>query len=103
MAGELAQLFQPLKVGLITVQNRMVMAPLTRHRSTFDGIPTDLNVEHYRQRAGAGLIITEGTYPSDQGKTYLFIPGLSTAAQVHGWRRVTEAVHREGGAIFCQI
>jgi len=96
-------LFQPLKVGNVTVRNRIAMAPMTRHRSALDGTPTDLNVLHYRQRAGAGLIVTEGTYPCDMGKGYLFIPGLSNASHVRGWRKVTDAVHEEGGAIFCQL
>lgn len=96
-------LFHPLKVGAITLRNRIVMAPMTRHRSTADGVPTEQNILYYRQRAGAGLIITEGTYPSDNGKGYLFIPGLCNARQVQGWRRVTDAVHEEGGAIFCQL
>lgn len=103
MPGQFEQLFTPLKLGSVTVKNRMAVAPLTRHRSTFDGIPTDLNVEYYRQRAGAGLIVTEGTYPSEQGKAYLFIPGLCSPDHLSGWQRVTDAVHAEGGAIFCQI
>lgn len=81
----------------------MAMAPLTRHRCLADGTPSDMVVDYYRQRAGAGLIITEGTYPSDMGKGYLFIPGLTTPAHVTGWRAVTDAVHEAGGAIFCQL
>ena len=96
-------LFQPLQVGRLTLRNRVVLAPMTRHRSTVDGIPTKQNVLYYRQRASAGLLVSEGTYPSDIGKGYLFIPGLANEAQVAGWRRVTEAVHEEGGAIFCQL
>jgi N-ethylmaleimide reductase len=96
-------LFQAIRVGNIMLRNRMALAPLTRHRSTLDGVPTELNVEYYRQRAGAGLLVTEGCYPSEMGKGYLFTPGLVTRAQVAGWRRVTDAVHTEGGAIFCQL
>lgn len=96
-------LFMPLRVGNLQLRNRMALAPLTRHRSTLEGVPTDLNVEYYRQRAGAGLLITEGVYPSEMGKGYLFTPGLVSPAQAAGWRRVTDAVHREGGAIFCQL
>ena len=103
MTNDINSLFQPLKVGNITLRNRIAMAPMTRHRSTADGVPTQQNVEHYRQRASAGLIVTEGTYPSDMGKGYLFIPGLCNDAQVKGWRKVTDAVHEEGGAIFCQL
>jgi N-ethylmaleimide reductase len=97
------ELFKPLRVGNLNLRNRMALAPLTRHRSTLEGVPTDLNVEYYRQRAGAGLLITEGVFPSEMGKGYLFTPGLVSPAQVAGWRRVTDAVHREGGAIFCQL
>jgi len=96
-------LFQPLKVGNLTLRNRIVMAPMTRHRSAADGVPTAQNVSYYRQRASAGLIVTEGTYPCDMGKGYLFIPGLCNEAHVRGWRKVTGAVHAEGGAIFCQL
>lgn len=103
MDKDSAALFEPLRVGNITVRNRIAMAPLTRHRSRLDGTPTELNVEYYRQRAGAGLIVSEGVYPSDMGKAYLFIPGLTAAAHVAGWRRVTDAVHAAGGAIFCQL
>jgi N-ethylmaleimide reductase len=103
MTNDINSLFQPLKVGNITLRNRIAMAPMTRHRSTADGVPTQQNVEHYRQRASAGLIVTEGTYPSDMGKGYLFIPGLCNDAHVKGWRKVTDAVHEEGGAIFCQL
>lgn len=103
MSDALSALFKPLRIGDITVKNRLAMAPMTRQRSTLDGVPTDLNVEHYRQRATAGLIVSEGIYPSAMGKGYLFTPGLHTDAQVAGWHRVTDAVHGEGGAIFGQI
>lgn len=79
------------------------MAPMTRHRSTLEGVPSDLNVEHYRQRAGLGMIVTEGIYPSEMGKGYVFTPGLTNDDHVSGWRRVTDAVHAEGGVIFGQI
>lgn len=97
------ELFAPLQVGRIQVRNRMAFAPCTRQRSDLDGTPNDLNVEYYRQRSGAGLIVSEGIYPDDMGKGYLFSPGLCTEAHVQGWRRVTDAVHAEGGAIFAQI
>ncbi|MDB5713606.1 MAG: nemA3 [Sphingomonadales bacterium] len=103
MSEAISALFKPLKVGNTTVRNRLAMAPMTRQRSTLDGVPTDLNVEHYRQRASAGLIVSEGIYPSAMGKGYLFTPGLHTDPQVAGWKRVTDAVHAEGGAIFGQI
>jgi N-ethylmaleimide reductase len=96
-------LFEPMRVGNATLRNRVAMAPMTRQRSHLDGTPTELNVEYYRQRAGAGLIISEGIYPSEMGKGYLFTPGLCTDAHVEGWARVADAVHAEGGAIFAQI
>ena len=96
-------LFRPLDLGRITIANRVAMAPMTRQRSGLDGVPTDLVVEHYRQRAGAGLIVTEGVFPSEMGCGYLFSPGLRTPAQVAGWRRVADAVHGTGGHIFAQV
>jgi N-ethylmaleimide reductase len=99
----LDHLFDPIRIGGITLKNRLAMAPMTRQRSTLDGVPTDLNVEYYRQRASAGLLVTEGIYPSFMGRGYLFTPGLHTDAQEAGWRRVAQAVHGEGGALFGQI
>jgi N-ethylmaleimide reductase len=96
-------LFRPLDLGRITIANRVAMAPMTRQRSGLDGVPTDLVVEHYRQRAGAGLIVTEGVFPAEMGCGYLFSPGLRTPAQIAGWRRVAEAVHGAGGHIFMQV
>ena len=101
--AEIAALFTPMRVGNITVKNRIAMAPLTRQRSYLDGAPTPAVVEYYRQRAGAGLLISEGIFPSEMGKGYLFSPGLCDDAQAAGWRAVTDAVHEEGGAIFGQI
>jgi N-ethylmaleimide reductase len=103
MAPMVAPLFAPMTLGTVTVRNRIAMAPLTCHRSTIDDIPTEPNVAYYRQRAGAGLIVTEGTYPSEQGKAYLFIPGLCNEAQLRRWRRVTDAVHGAGGVISVKI
>lgn len=103
MSDALSSLFQPIEIGGTRFSNRLAMAPMTRQRSTLDGVPTDLNVEHYRQRASAGLIISEGIYPSAMGKGYLFTPGLHTDAQEAGWKRVADAVHEEGGKIFGQI
>lgn len=96
-------LFEPSQVGGTPLANRICMAPLTRHRSTLEGVPTALNVEYYRQRAEAGLIVTEGIHPSARGRGYLFTPGLHTDEQDAGWRRVTDAVHGAGGRIFGQI
>src|SRR3546814_18961841 len=81
----------------------MVVAPMSRHRAALSGVPTELNVEYYRQRASAGLIVTEGTAPSAMSRGYLFTPGLYEDAHVEGWRRVTDAVHGGGGTIFVQL
>ncbi|MGZ4588873.1 MAG: alkene reductase [Mycobacteriaceae bacterium] len=96
-------LLTPITVGDIVANNRVFMAPLTRGRATDDGVPTDLQVEHYRQRARAGLIIAEGTQPSEVGKGYTNTPGLHTDAQQEGWARIAEAVHAEGGSIVVQV
>ncbi|MEU8821217.1 alkene reductase [Actinoplanes sp. NPDC048796] len=97
-------LFTPLELGSIKLRNRLVMAPLTRIRAgQDDGVPNDLLVEYYRQRASMGLIVTEGTWPVREGRTWIGQPGIETAEQVAGWRRVTDAVHEAGGAIVMQI
>ncbi|MCA9502349.1 MAG: alkene reductase [Spirochaetaceae bacterium] len=96
-------LFEPVALGRIELRNRVVMAPMTRSRAGAQDEPTELVVEYYRQRANAGLIVTEGIYPSADGKGYCRTPGLVTRAQVAGWRRVVDAVHNEGGAIVAQI
>lgn len=98
------KLFTPLKVGDITLPNRIAMAPLTRNRALPEGdIPREMNVEYYAQRATAGLIISEGTQISPQGKGYAFTPGIYSPAQVEGWKRVTAAVHAKGGHIAAQL
>ncbi len=96
-------LMTPARFGRLELRNRVVMAPMTRSRATADGDVTDMMVEYYRQRAGAGLIVTEGVYPSEDGKGYCRTPGLVTPTQVAGWRRVTDAVHAEGGTIVMQM
>jgi N-ethylmaleimide reductase len=97
-------LFAPLTVGDVLLRNRVVMAPLTRMRATAPGdLPNDLMVEYYRQRAGAGLIISEGTQISPIGKGYMDTPGIHSEPQVAGWRAVTEAVHADGGRIAAQL
>ena len=96
-------LFEPLKVGALTLPNRIVMAPLTRLRGTVDHLPTALQAEYYRQRASAGLIITEGTPISPLGVGYPQVPGLWSAQQTEGWKPITAAVHEAGGRIFAQI
>ncbi|GAB2918931.1 alkene reductase [Rhodococcus aerolatus] len=96
-------LLQPITLGDIPAANRVLMAPLTRSRAQDDGVPTDLQVEYYRQRAQAGLIIAEGTQPSQVGKGYTNTPGIHTDAQQAGWARIADAVHAEGGRIVVQL
>jgi N-ethylmaleimide reductase len=96
-------LFEPLMLGRLELRNRVVMAPMTRSRAGQDDEPTEMVVEYYRQRASAGLIVTEGIYPSFDGKGYCRTPGLVTPIQVKAWRRVTDAVHNEGGRIVAQL
>ena len=100
---DLVNLMTPARFGRLELRNRVVMAPMTRSRATADGAVTDIMVEYYRQRAGAGLIVTEGVYPSEDGKGYCRTPGLVGPEQVAGWRRVTDAVHAEGGTIVMQV
>lgn len=95
-------LFSPFDLGKIALKNRIVMAPLTRSRAP-SNIPNEKMAEYYRLRAGAGLIITEGTSPSVNGLGYPRIPGCFTPAQGEGWKKVTDAVHKDGGHIFLQI
>jgi 2,4-dienoyl-CoA reductase-like NADH-dependent reductase (Old Yellow Enzyme family) len=96
-------LFSPVRLGDLALANRVVMAPLTRMRSGASGVPGDLVVEHYEQRAGVGLIITEGTYPNHEGQAFVGQPGIVTDEQVEGWRRVADAVHARGGRIVLQV
>ena len=98
-----SSLFSPLSIGAIEVANRIVMAPLTRSRAGMDGVHTELAVEYYRQRATAGLLISEATNISVQGRGYAFTPGIFTKEQVAAWRKVTDAVHAAGGKIVCQL
>ena len=95
-------LFSSTALGPLTLQNHLVMAPMTRCRAT-GNIPTALMAEYYAQRGTAGLIITEGTSPSPNGLGYPRIPGIFSAAQVEGWKAVTDAVHDKGARIFLQI
>src|SRR3954451_8117425 len=93
-------LFDPIRVGGWELANRLVMAPLTRNRATDGMAPGELAVRYYAQRASAGLIVTEGTQPSAVGQGYLNTPGIHSAEQVAGWRRVAVAGHvRRGGGV----
>ena len=98
----MTSLYDPIEVGDISLANRVVMAPLTRNRSP-NAIPNELQVEYYRQRAGAGLIITEATPISHQGQGYADVPGLYTPEALAGWKKVTDAVHGAGGRIVTQL
>ena len=96
-------LFTPLTLGALNLANRIVMSPMTRDRAGDGDVPNDMMVEYYRQRASAGLIVTEGVQPSAVGKGYWRTPGIWSDAQIDGWARVAEAVHAEGGQIVMQI
>jgi N-ethylmaleimide reductase len=96
-------IFSTAQLGPYTLQNHIVMNPMTRCRANADGVPTAIMVPYYGQRADAGLIVTEGVAPSPNGHGYTRIPGLWTAAQVAAWQPVTAAVHAKGGRIFAQL
>ncbi len=96
-------LFSPLELGELELRNRIIMAPMTRSRAGEGAMPTELSVEYYRQRASAGLIVTEGIAPSADGLGYCRTPGLFNQGQVNAWRAVTDAVHDEGGTIVAQL
>ena len=96
-------LFSPLTIGELELSNRIVMAPMTRNRAGDGNVPQAINATYYRQRAGAGLIITEASQVSPQGQGYPATPGIHSAEQAAGWRDVTDAVHEAGGRIFLQL
>ncbi len=96
-------LFDPVALGPYTLANRIVMAPLTRSRADDAGVPGELQATYYSQRASAGLIVTEATNISAQGKGYIRTPGIWTPEQVAGWKLTTKAVHDKGGRIFLQL
>src|SRR3974390_3177047 len=95
--------FSPYRLGPLLLPNRMVMAPMTRNRAGPGDVPGELNITYYVQRAGAGLIVTEGSQVSREGQGYARTPGIYDAAQVDGWKRITQAVHAAGGRIFLQL
>lgn len=99
----MSSLFTPVQMGRVVLENRLVMAPMTRSRADDDGVPSDLVATYYTQRAGAGLIISEGVYPQGTGKGYVRTPGIETDEQVSAWKQVTDAVHAQGGRIFMQL
>ena len=99
----MTDIWSPIKIGAMQLPHRLAMAPMTRSRAKPDGTPGDLAPEYYAQRATMGLLITEGTQPSDDGQGYLATPGVYTDAHVAGWRKVTDAVHTAGGRLFIQL
>jgi N-ethylmaleimide reductase len=99
----MSHLFTPVRIGRLTLPNRLIMAPMTRSRADDAGVPSDLVADYYAQRASAGLIITEGVFPSAMGKGYVRTPGIETDAQVAAWKKVTAAVHAKGGRVFMQL
>jgi N-ethylmaleimide reductase len=98
-----SKLFDPYKLGNVTLTNRAVMAPLTRNRAVAGFVPNPLAIEYYGQRASAGLLITEASQVSQQGQGYQDTPGIYTKEQVAGWRKVTDRVHERGGHIYIQL
>src|SRR3984957_4001511 len=97
-------LFDPLKLGALTLPNRIILAPLTRSRALPDSrVPSDLAVEYYRQRAGAGLILTEATSVTPMGVGYAATPGIWSDEQTEGWQKIVRAVHEAGGRILLQL
>ena len=96
-------LLDPITIGAITCPNRIMMAPMTRARATREHVPTEIMADYYAQRAGAGLIISEGTGISRQGLGWPYAPGIWTQEQMEAWKPITEAVHEAGGRIFCQL
>jgi N-ethylmaleimide reductase len=104
MNKEPASLFSPFRLGGLELPNRVVMAPLTRSRATHGtNAPNELMAEYYRQRAGAGFIVSEASQVSQQGQGYIWTPGIYTKGHIVGWRKVTGAVHGAGGRIFIQL
>jgi N-ethylmaleimide reductase len=99
----MSALFQPLQAGALTLPNRILMAPLTRSRAEDGHIPGELMAIHYAQRASAGLLIAEATMAMEGNSAFWHEPGIHNAAQVAGWKKVTDAVHKAGGRIFLQI
>ena len=99
----MTDLFSPLRLGAIELPNRVVMSSLTRNRAGAGNVPTDLTVEYYRQRASAGLILTEASPVCPEAHGYPRTPGIHTDEQIAGWRKVTDAVHAAGGRIALQL
>lgn len=99
----MSDLFEPVKLGPLQLANRIVMAPLTRNRAGAHDIPSPLAIEYYEQRASAGLIIAEATQISPQGKGYAYTPGIYSDEQIAAWKKITDAVHAQGGKMILQL
>ena len=99
----MTKLWTPVTVGRMRLPHRLAMAPMTRDRALPDGTPGPSAATYYSQRASMGLLITEGTQPSDDGQGYLTTPGIYTPAHVEGWRKVVNAVHDAGGRLVIQL
>lgn len=96
-------LWDPIRIGRMSLPHRLAMSPLTRSRAKSGGTPGEFAAEYYSQRASLGLLISEGTQPSEDGQGYPNSPGIHTDDHVQGWRRITDAVHAKGGHLFIQI
>jgi N-ethylmaleimide reductase len=99
----MSHLFSTFSLGNLELKNRIVMAPMTRSRAIEGNVPNPMAIQYYEQRASAGLIITEGSQVSPQGVGYIRTPGIYSAEQVEGWKKITSAVHNKGGKIFLQL
>jgi 2,4-dienoyl-CoA reductase-like NADH-dependent reductase (Old Yellow Enzyme family) len=99
----MSKLWTETKVGRMRLPHRLAMAPMTRSRALPDGTPSELAAEYYSQRASLGLLITEGTQPSEDGQGYLRSPGIYTEAHVAGWRKIADRVHAAGGYLYIQL
>lgn len=99
----MTSLFEPLELGRYTLDNRVTMAALTRQRAGESGVPTELHQKYYSQRATAGLVVTEGTFPAWTNRAFPGQAGIATEEQAEGWRAVADRVHEEGGTLFMQI
>jgi len=96
-------LWDPIELGKLKLSHRFALSPMTRNRANPDGTPTSLMADYYAQRASLGLLITEGTQPSDDGQGYMNTPGIYTQDQIQAWQKVTSAVHQAGGHLFIQL
>ncbi len=99
----MSTLWSPIKIGKLELKHRLALAPMTRSRANPDGVPSDMAADYYAQRASLGLLIAEGTQPSEDGQGYTNTPGIHNEAQVKGWKKVTDAIHKAGGHLFIQI